>query len=58
MGIDWSIPYILSYNSGREFEVVEKNDGIFKKYFEGKNWDEYSNEQLIFDGNTLHICIY
>ena len=30
----------------------------YVEYFAGKNWDTLSKDQLIFDGDTLHICVY
>lgn len=30
----------------------------YKKYFAEKNWNHLSKDQLIFDGDTLHICVY
>lgn len=58
LGIDWSIPYILTYNSGRIFEIEEKNNEIYNQYFKGKNWNDFYKDQLVFDKNTLHLCIY
>lgn len=23
-----------------------------------KNWDAYSEEQLVFEGDTLYLCVY
>ena len=35
-------------------DPVEK----YTEYFAGKDWDTLSKDQLIFDGDTLHICVY
>ena len=29
-----------------------------QKYFANKNWDGYDEGQLIFDGDTLHLCLF
>lgn len=30
----------------------------YEEYFSQFNWDTYSEKQLIFQGNTLHLCVY
>ena len=54
---DWSIMYILKYYSGKSLTQVDKNLEIEKK-FKSKDWISFENEQLIFDGDTLHLCKY
>lgn len=54
---DWGIIYILKYYSGRDFNTVEKNPEIEEK-FKSKDWDNFEDEQLIFEGDTLHLCKY
>ena len=43
-----------------EKSYLKKNPDqkIFNQYFKGKNWDSFSTEQLVFDGEVLHICVY
>ena len=33
-------------------------DPRLQELFQEKNWDMFSEEQLVFDGNVLHICVY
>lgn len=57
----WSDVNIFVALSGREFIRTYDNRLInqeYKSYFLSQNWDSYSYEQLIFDGDTLHLCIY
>ena len=54
---DWSDLNSLILNTGRKFKKGKPNQQI-KKYFSEKNWDVFSDDQLIFDGETLHFCIY
>lgn len=35
-------------------ESLEK----YQEYFSTLNWDTYSDQQIIFDGNVLHLCVY
>lgn len=30
----------------------------YQEYFSTLNWDTYSDQQVIFDGNVLHLCVY
>jgi len=43
-----------------EKSYLKKNPDqkIFNQHFKGKNWDSFSTEQLVFDGEILHICVY
>ena len=53
----WSDVNAINCNLNRHYErgtpQAEYND-----YFYGKNWDDFSEEQLVFDGDTLHLCVY
>ncbi|WP_029323902.1 glucosyltransferase domain-containing protein [Butyrivibrio sp. AE3004] len=53
----WSRTYSLNYYLGTQYKEGEPDPKLLD-YFKGINWDTYSDEQLIFDGNILHICIY
>ena len=50
----------ISYYSGngRRYSWNMNQNEDIKQKFEGKNWDAFSEEQLIFDKDTLHICVY
>lgn len=48
----------LNYFCNRKFEKVEMNLEIYEDNFKGKNWDIYSNEQIVFDKDTMYICTY
>ena len=30
----------------------------YQEYFSTLNWDTYSDHQVIFEGNVLHLCVY
>lgn len=54
---DWSDLNAMNYYLHTDYKKtapVEK----YTEYFAGKNWDTLSKDQLIFDGDTLHICVY
>ena len=54
---EWSDIDALNYYLGTNFEKIEQ-ENKYIDYFSSKNWDRLSQEQLIFEGNTLHICVY
>ena len=54
---DWSTIAIFRYYLGIHLELVDANLE-FQTEFEQKNWTSFENEQLIFEGDTLHLCRY
>ena len=53
---DWCVSRILKF-TGREFKVIEANQEI-KEQFEQKSWDYFSPEQIIFENNIMHLCVF
>ena len=50
---------LTSINLYLEKEYIEgEADPEYEEYFATRNWNTYSQEQLIFDGNILHLCVY
>ena len=37
--------------------ICQKNPEI-EKEFQNKDWDKFDEKQLIFDGDTMHLCKY
>ena len=57
--VNWGQVEIINYYSKRHFEKIDMPEEIYKKYFAKKQWDYYKpEEQLVFIGDTLHICVY
>lgn len=54
---DWSDLNALNYYLGDNYSRAEPSE-TYRTYFAGRNWDALSAQQLIFDGDTLHLCIY
>ncbi len=48
----------LNYYCDRKFEKASMTAEIYEEYFEGKDWDAYSDEQIVFEGDTMYICTY
>ena len=57
LGIDWAVKEVLTTYSGKKYINVTTPQNI-KDNFLNKNWDFYSKEQLVFEGENLYICIF
>lgn len=57
MVIDWSVLEVIEFYSGEKYNKVETPSNIIE-IFNEKNWDFYNQDQLIFEGNTLYICLF
>ena len=54
---DWCIIPILKLYTNREFKMIENNEEI-KKEFSEKDWNFFDREQVIFENNIMHLCIF
>ena len=48
----------LNYFCDRKFEKVDMDVDIYLDNFAGKDWNTYSDEQLVFQEDTLYLCTY
>lgn len=53
----WSDINAMNYYLQTNYQKIDPVEK-YTVYFAGKNWSRLSDEQLIFDGDTLHICVY
>lgn len=50
---------LMTVISGRYFEPAEIDEEIYKRYFEGKDWDYFDlSQQLIIEGDTAYWCVF
>lgn len=54
---EWSVLYIINYYYNRMLTPAEI-DSQKQEEFNKRNWTSFSNEQLIFEEDTLHFCMY
>lgn len=52
----WSDIHCLNYYTNKKLQQVAKDKKIYTTYFEAKDWNEFSKEQLLFQDDTLHLC--
>ena len=48
----------LNYYCNRDFKRTYMSQTIYDTYFAGKDWITYSDEQIVFQDNTMYICTY
>ena len=54
---DWSDVTALNYYMQTSYEKISPVEE-YTEYFSGKDWNHLSSDQFIFDGDTLHLCVY
>lgn len=57
MVTDWSDVNSINYYLGTDF-IRKEPDEKYQAYFGSRDWYTYTPEQLIFEGDTLHMCVY
>lgn len=53
----WSDIDSLNYYLKRKFKRADDNEEI-KKQFSERDWNAFSQDQLVFEGDTLYLCVY
>lgn len=56
--VPWEIEKVLWFYTGMRLSPIEADETV-RSYFAEQNWSELNlEEQLIFDGDTVHFCCY
>lgn len=55
---DWSLVGVIYVYTGKHLEKIDSSEQIYNQYFKGRDWKYYNSEQLVFIGDTMHICIF
>lgn len=53
----WVIENAINYFANTNL-IAESDQHVHGDYFDAKDWDTFSEEQITFDGNTMYFCIY
>lgn len=48
----------LNYYCDRKFEKTSMDKEIYLEFFKDKDWDTFTEEQIVFEGDTMYICTY
>lgn len=55
---DWAGQAVIHFYTGYELGWADKSEEIYQEYFEGKNWNQIEEEQMVIVGDTAHFCAY
>ena len=58
MSNTWAAGYVYKRFTGADYTVEEGDPQVYERYFKGKNWHYLDDEQIVFIGDTLHLCLY
>ncbi len=58
LACSWSISEAINFYCNRKLEPVRMSTKIYSEKMIYKDYKEFSEEQLIFDGDTLYILVY
>lgn len=57
--VSYAFEPLIRYNSGKKYDVKNMSEDTKNKLFGNNDWKEYvPSEQLIFDNDTLYLCVY
>ena len=54
----WCITESVSYYCNKKLEGIYLSPEVFLTYFIGKNYMEFSKEQIVFIDDTMNMCVY
>lgn len=53
----WAANSIINYYSGRKLESIGANAQL-QDYFKENDWKEFEEKQILFEKDTIHLCLY
>ena len=56
-GVDWGNSSALNYYLGRNYQIGKMDEDVAMK-FALEDWSSFSEDQIVFKGDTAHICRY
>lgn len=57
LGTDWAVKEVITTYSGKAYTNATVPEEVSSEFL-SKDWNNYDEEQLVFDGENLYICIY
>lgn len=57
MGTDWAVLETIELYGGKKYNKIEVPSN-YQEVFLQKDWNFFNDEQLIFEGSNLFICMY
>lgn len=56
--IDWALDCAISNKLNRDIDLKNISNEKYQKLFNEKDYNEFSNEQIIFDNNIVYLLVY
>ena len=57
LGTDWAVKEVITTYSEKAYTNATVPEEVSSEFL-SKDWNNYDEEQLVFDGENLYICIY
>lgn len=54
---EWSDVNSINYYNNLKLERIEQDEEKIKE-FANEDWESFNKDQLIFEGDTLHLCVF
>lgn len=54
---DWSLISLLSFHGISNLERIQKSEEI-NNIFNKQNWNYFNEEQIIFENDIMHLCVF
>ena len=56
--IDWAMQCSINIGKDHNYKYTKMSDKYKKRYFNDKEYDSFSDEQLVFVNDKLYLLIY
>jgi len=56
--VAWAFPSLLRLNTGRAYEVTRMDDTVYAEQFKGRNWNYFSEDQVVVVKDTAYVAIF
>lgn len=57
MGTQWAVKEVITMYTGKGYRNITVPEEVSEEFLTN-DWTSYDDEQLVFDGENLYICIY
>lgn len=54
---NWASNFIINYYSGKRLKLIDSKKQL-QQDFSTKDWTQYNEEQILFENDTIHLCLY
>jgi hypothetical protein len=58
VAVNWALECAWQGKTNHKYKFESMSLEKYKEYFDGKDYEEFDKEQLVFDGDTLYLLLY